>query len=62
MLGVGIQTAQAVELIIEMHEDLSVTLKTVNGTEIKGYANVNALTGENGLVDMVEQMGDRINN
>jgi hypothetical protein len=44
------------ELLIVVHEDSSITLKTLDGTEIKGFANVNALAGPNGLVDMIEQM------
>jgi hypothetical protein len=44
------------ELIIVQHEDLSITLKTLNGTELKGYANINALAGPNGLADIVQQM------
>jgi hypothetical protein len=51
-----LQQAQAVELIIEQYEDLSITLKTLNGTELKGYANVNALAGPNCLQDIVQQM------
>jgi len=44
------------ELIIVQHEDLSITLKTLNGTELKDYANINALAGPNGLADIVQQM------
>lgn len=50
------EVVQAQELIIEQHEDMSITLKTLNGTELKGYANVEALAGNNGLSDIIQQM------
>lgn len=52
---------QAQELIIQQHEDMSITLKNLNGTELKGFANVEALSGANGLSDIIEQMGEWIN-
>jgi hypothetical protein len=53
----AIQQAQAVELIMELHEDYSVTFKTLNDTKIKGYANLEGAAGQhNGIIDVVEQM------
>lgn len=44
------------DVILTVHEDSSITLKDINGNEIKGFANVNALAGPNGLTDLIEQM------
>ena len=44
------------DLMITVHEDSSITLKDMQGNEIKGFANINALAGPNGLTDLIEQM------
>lgn len=62
MVGIGVAMGQQevvsldTELILKVHEDGSITLKTLEGQEIKSFANIEALTGMNGLYQLIEQM------